>query len=146
MHWFAVRTVHTYMYIVYIRSLLVYLLWFGTCGLRAIQRVTVKDLKQKTKTCVWQLLKSVLFETYPAHALKRKRVIFIATVSSTMIIFVHICWGQKNGQNFKKKLIYFILYTCRAFTNYFSKLMCLFFFSFFLFFIFSALFVNSNTT
>lgn len=88
-----------------------------------IQRAKVKDFKRRVR----QLLKCAFFETYPAHASTRKRVIFIANVSSTMTIFVNICWEEKRT-TFKKKikLIYFILYTCRTFTNYFSKLMCLF--------------------
>lgn len=84
--------------------------------------------------------KCAFFGTYPAHSLTRKRVIFIANVSSTMTIFVNICWKEKKDKILKNKLIYFILYTCRAFTNYFSKLMCLFSSFFSLYFL--ALFVK----
>lgn len=116
------------MYIVYIRSRCIYMCYvFETHSLLAIQRAAVKDSSILNK-CVWQLLKSVLLKR-AQHMLEKKCVIFIANVSSTIIFFFLLISVvlKKNTKWKKELLIYFILYTSSAFTNYFSN-WCAFFF------------------
>lgn len=54
-------------------------------GLLALQSAAVKDFKI-SHMCM-AAVKECAFETHPAHALKKKSVIFIANVSSTILIF-----------------------------------------------------------
>lgn len=66
-------------------------------GLLALQSAAVKDFKI-LHMCM-AAVKECAFETHPAHALKKKSVIFIANVSSTILIFVNICsFKGKNNE------------------------------------------------
>lgn len=97
------------MYIVYIRSLRMYVLWFWNTrpsGFSECSSQRSQDLKHIRMAAV---IKRVCFWKHTQHTLKKKKsVIFIANVSSTIIFFfVIILKGGKQVEN--ANLFYFIL-------------------------------------
>lgn len=66
-------------------------------SLLALQSAAVKDFKI-SHVCM-AAVKECAFKTHPAHASKKKSVIFIANVSSTIFVFVNICsFKGKNNE------------------------------------------------
>lgn len=79
--------------------------FFETLSLVAVQITGVKD--SRILNMCMAAVKECAFK-HTQHMLKWRIVIFIAIASSTMIVFVIICYLE--GEKQCKMLIYFILY------------------------------------